>query len=367
MMMKTSRWRSRNRFLFAVSTAAAALAVAVAGLAAPALARPSAPATQASITSTAPGYPPPKGIYKPFTNCPIARETALMNESVGGDAVGCIAGQIQGGSVKIGNITTPVAFPVSVQFGIWDPQNATPGGDNTTSIPQFTGGILPPPAGVSAMLATKPDPIPQSLTTALGCPSSNATVENICQQAAANPADNHVSALAQGAGQLTNFALFTWTQRVKFKLINPLLGKNCYIGSDNNPIVLNPQVSLGPGGQVLVEQDPNPAVHPNILVLALEGAVAADNTFFAPGVTGCGPGGADNIAVDQALDAGTGLPAASGTNNVTFTGNLFFADCFNDSNQASIMLSAFKDSTSGGKSARRHISPSDLKGHFGIK
>jgi hypothetical protein len=367
MTMRTSRWRSRNWFLFAGSTVAAALAVAAAGLAAPALARPSAPVVQASIDSTAPGYPPPKGIYKPFTNCPIARDAALMNESVGGDAVGCIAGQIHGGSVKIGNITTPVTEPVSVQFGIWDPQNATPGGDNTTSIEQFTGGVLPPPAGLSAMVATKPDLIPQSLTTVLGCPSSDATVENICQQAAANPADNQVSALAQGAGQLTNFALFTWTQRVKFKLVNPLLGNNCYIGSDNNPIVLNPQVSLGPGGQFLIEEDPEPTVHPSTVVLALEGAVAADNTFFAPGVTGCGPGGSDNIAVDQALDAGAGLPAASGTNSFTFTGNLFFADNFASANQASILLSAFKDSTSGGKSARRHISPSHVIGHFGLK
>jgi hypothetical protein len=367
MTMRTSRWLSRNRFLFAGAAAAAALAVGVAGLAAPALARPSAPTVQATTNTTAPQYPPPKGIYKPFTNCPIAVNNALMNESVGGDAVGCIAGQIQGGSVKIGNITTPVTEPVNVQFGVWDPQNATFGGDNPGGIEQFVGGILPPPAGLPAMVATKPDLIPQSLTTALGCPSSSAVVENICQQAAANPADNQVSALAQEAGQLTTFGVFSWTQRIKFKLVNPLLGNNCYIGSDNNPIVLNPQVSLGPGGQFLFEQDPNPTVHPNTAVLALEGAVAADNTFSAPGVTGCGPGGSDNIAVDQALDAGTGLPAASGTNNFTFTGNLFFADCFASANQASILLSAFKDSTSGGKSARRHISPSDVKGHFGIK
>ncbi len=324
----------------------------------------SASAQPGLAASTSPRYPPPRGIYAPFTNCPL--KNPVMQESLSGDATGCVAGDIRGGSVTIGNITTPVKFPVSVQFGIWDPPNATFGGDNTGGIQQFVGGVLPPLAGLSAMIATKPDPIPESLTTVLGCPSSNATVENLCQQAQKKGgAYNQVSALAQEAGQLTNFGLFTWTQRIKFKLVNPLLGSNCYIGSDNNPIVLNPQVTLGPGGQFVVLPDPNPSIHPNTVVLGLTGAVATDNTFFAPGVTGCGPGGAANIAVDQALDAGTGLPAASGTNNFTFTGNLWLADCFASANQDSILLSAFLDSTSGGKSARRSITASNLP-KFGI-
>ena len=49
--------------------------------------------------------------------------------------------------------------------------------------------------------------------------------------------------------------------------------------------------------------------------------MASDTTFSAPGVTGCGPGGAKNIPVDEALDTGTGLPAASGVNSLTLNGN----------------------------------------------
>jgi hypothetical protein len=293
-------------------------------------------------TAPGPGYPPPKGIYAQFTNCPL--KNPIMQESWNGEgtATGCIDGQIKSGSVTVGNITTPVVEPVDVQFGVWDPPNASPGGDWTAG-GQFIGGVLPPRAGLPAMVNTKADPIPQSLTTALGCPSSDPTVQSLCQQAAANPANNQVSALAIGAGQLTNFALFSWTQRIKFQLINPLLGNNCYIGSDNNPIVLNPVVSIGPGGQFVEEQDPNPTLHPNVAVLGVTGAVATDNTFAAPGVTGCGPGGSANIPVDLALDAGTGLPAASG-NSATFNGNLWFADSFSSVNQATILLSAFKAS-----------------------
>jgi hypothetical protein len=309
-----------------------------------------------------PGYPPPGGIYKAFTNCPL--RNPLMQESTSGDATGCIDGQIQSGSVTVGNITTQVVEPVDVQFGAWDPPNASAGGDNPAG-GQWAGGVLPPPSGLSDMVVTKADPIPESLTTALGCPSTDATVESICQQAAANPRLNQVSALAQGAGQLTNFELFSWTQRIKFQLLNPLLGDNCYIGSDNNPIVLNPQVSIGPGGSFFGEPDPNPTKHPNVEVLGISGAVATDNTFAAPGVTGCGPGGANNIPVDLALDAGTGLPAAAG-NSAVFNGTLEFADSFNSSNQASILLSAFRDSSNSegqqtaGKFARSSITASAL-------
>jgi hypothetical protein len=260
--------------------------------------------------------------------------------------MGCIVGQAQNGSITIGKITTPVTQPVTAQWGVWDPPNATAGGDWSAG-GQFIGGIVAPPAGgIPAMLVTKPDLIPQSLTTTLGCPSSDATVENICQQAAANPADNQVFALAKEAGQVTNFTIFTWTQRVKFQLINPLLGDNCYIGSDNNPVDLNPSLSLGPGGTFIVSFDPNTTLHPNLAVLELQGAVATDSTFSAPGVTGCGPGGTANIAVDSALDTGAGLPAASGTNSLTLNGNFFFADDFETQGDlAADELAAFKAST----------------------
>ena len=89
-----------------------------------------------------------------------------------------------------------------------------------------------------------------SLTTALGCSTATSpVVKNICTQAE-NFGGKYqdVYALAQSAGQITNFGLLTWTQRIKFKLINPLLGSNCYIGSDNNPVVVNPQLTVAPGG-----------------------------------------------------------------------------------------------------------------------
>jgi hypothetical protein len=356
--MNWSRWRSSKRLLVGTATSAAAIALIAVGVPAAALA--AHPASHASANS-GPGYPPPGGIYKGFTNCPILNP--LMQEAVPGSAVLCSLGQVANGSVTLGNITTAVTEPVNVQFGGVQTPNANFGGDWTTGIGGFAGGILPPPQGLTAMLKTKPDLIPEGLTTALGCSTAtDPVVLKLCAKANANPKDNQVFALAQNVGQLTNFGLTTWTQRIEFKLINPLLGSSCSVGNANQPIVVNPNITLAPGGSLEVLPDPHPKAHPNTDVLDITAAIASDTTFTAPGVTGCGPGGAKNISVDTALDAGTGLPAASGVNSLTLNGSFKVADCFANTNQAKTLLSAFNASstTAGARVHARKISRSQL-------
>jgi hypothetical protein len=358
MPMKWSTWRSRHRVLLGTATSAAAVALIAVGVPAAALA--THPSSHAGPSQIGPGYPPPGGIYKPFTNCPLLNP--LMQESavnVNGTAMGCIAGDAVTGSIKLGNITTPVVHPVTAQFGAWNPPNAPN---------LWVGGILPPPAGLQAQLVTSPEFVPGGLLQALGCSTATSpVVKNICTQAE-NFGGKYlkVFALAQSAGQITNFALTTWTQPVKFKLINPLLGNNCYIGSDNNPVVINPSVT----GTLGVTPDPNPTRFPNVDVLAVTQATATDTTFSAPGVTGCGPGGAKNIPVDEAIDAANGLPAASGVNSLTLNGNFFFADSFGSVNPAKTLLAAFKASigtASSRSQGSRRISAATLHGHYGIR
>ena len=293
--MKWSTWQSRHRVLLGTATSAAAVALIAVGVPAAALA--THPASHARPAQVGPGYPPPGGIYSQFTNCPLLNP--IMQETPPGPGYPgtslnyCVNGAATSGSITIGTITTPVVRPVNVQFGVWTPVNATNGGDNPGGSAAFAGGILPPIAGIGALLSTKPDLIPGSLTTVLGCATTtDKVVKNICTQAEHYGGKYlDVYALAKNVGQLTNFGLTTWTQRVNFQLRNPLLGSNCYIGSANNPVVLNPSLSLGPGGSVALYNDPNPVKHPDTEVLNLYGAIASDTTFTAPGVTGCGPGG----------------------------------------------------------------------------
>ncbi len=356
-MKATSHWV--HRALLWSALGAATIATVVAGSSAQA-----AHTAQHAGTALArsgpkpkgPGYPPPMGIYKPFTNCPLLNP--LMRESVGGSATGCIAGKVSTGSIKIGNITTTIKYPVKVQFGVWDPPNATPG--------QFTGGILPPPSGLSAQLVTEPEYVPGGLLKALGCPSKNQTVEKLCTEAMQLGGKYlKVYALAQSAGQITNFDLTTWTQPLKFKLINPLLGSYCYIGSNDNPVALNPSLT----GHLVEEIDPHPRNHPDTAVLKINAAVATDTTFTAPGVTGCGPGGSENIAVDEAIDTSVGLPSASGDNSATLSGTFYFAACYAPHHMARILLSAFKArvSPSASKVVSHPITVADLRdGHYGF-
>jgi hypothetical protein len=109
------------------------------------------------------------------------------------------------------------------------------------------------------------------------------------------------------------------------KLDNPILGSNCYIGTNSNPS----RVSLTTGttsppppntpisgsiGEIRAEGEPT--------VLTLTGAINVDNAFAVPGASGCGLLGIANPLVNLKLQ----LPSAAGNNtmivrnNVAFTG-----------------------------------------------
>jgi hypothetical protein len=288
------------------------------------------------FSSVSPGYPPPGGIFSQFTDCPLTNP--LMQESsTGGLGMGCVAGIANSGTFRVGTLVVPVEHPVIAQFGVWDPPGAQsePSG---TGIPQFTGGVLPPPDG--KQLVVSPELIPGGLLQALGCPSSTPAVERLCRDAVLPGESTTVKALVQTAGPITNFALTSWTQPVMIKLINPLLGNYCYIGSLDNPIVLNPSVT----GNLGIVPDPDSARFPTTAVLEVTDATAADNTFSVPVAQGCGLGGSANIAIDTAIDTSEGLPSASGNNSLALYGNFYLADDYSASNNAKDLLAAFRQS-----------------------
>jgi hypothetical protein len=349
-MKASSQWIHRAFLLSATGATAAAMILAGSS------AQAAHSSQHAGPSQKGPGYAPPKGIYRPFTNCPLLKP--LMQESLGGNATGCIAGDATTGSITIGNITTQVKHPVIAQFGVWDPPNATPD--------QFSGGILPPVGGLPAQLVTAPDFVPGGLLKALGCPSTQRNVQKLCTEAKQRGGKYlRVDALAESAGPITNFQLTTWTQPLKFVLMNPLLGAHCQIGSYDNPVVVNPSLT----GSLVIEKDPHPKLHPDTDVLKIKAAVATDTTFTAPGVTGCGPGGAADVAIDEAIDTSVGLPSATGANSLTLNGTFYFAACYAPHNMAKILLSAFKASvTSAAQEPGRRITFATLRdGRYGFR
>jgi hypothetical protein len=266
-------------------------------------------------------YPAPGGIYAPFTDCPL-HNPAMLN-SVPGLATGCVASVSTSGSFSIHGIPVSITHPVIVQFGVHSPPNAQPS--------QFSGGVVQAPDGKG--LVTSPEPTPGGLPVLI-CPGSTPALALLCRTAKTS-GHTQLSALVESAGPISNFNVTTFTQPVKIRLINPLLGGSCFIGSNTNPIVLNPAIV---SGTLQIQFDPNPIRFPQTVVLSIVDAVARDDTFSVPVATGCGPNG----IVDAPIDALLGLPSPSGHNHLVLNGTSSFADDFSSTvPQAKELLAAF--------------------------
>ena len=113
---------------------------------------------------------------------------------------------------------------------------------------------------------------------------------------------------------------------VKVHLENPLLGRECYIGSDQAPIVLNfttgttspakPNEPIkGHIGEIKAKDEFNFVEVPD--------TVLVENEFSAPQATGCG--GILSFLIDPLIDQKIGLPSPDGNNTAIQDINLYEA------------------------------------------
>jgi hypothetical protein len=136
---------------------------------------------------------------------------------------------------------------------------------------------------------------------------------------------NTVLATAQLAGPASSLQFHfgipvtTISLPVKVKLDNPILGSNCYIGSNSNPARIN--LTTG----TTSPPAPNRPITGSIgtprfegEVLELIGATSVDNAFAVPGATSCGLLGIANPLVNLKLK----LPSAAGNNTMIATNNV---------------------------------------------
>jgi hypothetical protein len=232
------------------------------------------------------------GAWTPFNRCPVDDPTMLAATGgqfslFGGGGTGttglCVGSSSPNGSIKIGNLTTPTTL-TDLQVGEVS--------DNTTGT--FTS--VSPSGG-----AIVEDPV--QLSTPIG----------------------PVTAVTESAGTPSNFSLVAGietgvpiiTLPIKIQLENPTLGPSCFIGSDANPIVLQPEnTDISNASATAFEFDPNGTPDPNgpLTTIVVNGAVQSDTTFAVPGATGCGPNGDGSL--DAAVNAIAGLPSASGNNSL---------------------------------------------------
>jgi hypothetical protein len=273
------------------------------------------------------GYPAPGGIYAPFTDCPL--HNPEMRLAGPGLAMGCIKSITPSGIFTISGIPVAITNPVTVQFGTYSIIDSN--GDQVFQVV--------PPQDHKELLA-EPEVIPDGLLV-LVCSAADPVVEKLCRKAM-NTGKTDLAVEVLLAGPITNFSPLgtsPFTLPVKVKLSNPLLGGKCFIGSDQDPIVLNP--IFNPVGSFGFEPDPDPVRFPDVAVLSITGSTLTDDLFSVPAASGCGPGGTANGPIDAFL----GLPSPSGSNHLVLNDNLaLFADDFSEADQARDLLAAFRAS-----------------------
>jgi hypothetical protein len=136
---------------------------------------------------------------------------------------------------------------------------------------------------------------------------------------------NEVLAITELAGSASDIDFDTQTLNVtipiKVRLVNFLLGMNCHIGTNSNPVVL--ELTTGTTNP----PPPNRPIRgsigiPNIVPpnqLQFLNAVNVENAFSIPDSSSCGFGlGLINAIVDSRL----GLPSAGGNNSIEVTNNI---------------------------------------------
>ena len=209
--------------------------------------------------------------FVPFADCPVASSAV------------CIASFTTGGEFQFGSKSVPIpeGTVITLQGGL-----PKAGYEGQTLIAPLDGKTLSEPA----------IPIPGGLLGIAGLGGEvYATAE------LAGPIEVSRAYLAVPVGPAV-------TLPIKVHLSNEVLGEECYIGSDEEPIVLHLTVGKTnpPSGVEPIEGHRNPLEYKDKnRIVYIPNNTLVDNTFAVQGVTGCG--GALSAIVDPIVDLDIGL------------------------------------------------------------
>lgn len=286
-----------------------ALTAALTGIAA-------APTTAAAITLPGP--------YKVFEHCPYT------NPNVG-DYGNCLYNQTTSGAFTIGSTTLPIDSPIVLQGGLtylngsqlYDAVGAPTLSSSPGHVP---GGLL----GITNPLPDWPFPlwvafwnIVNSVNDVTATMELVAPVQTVFIYALFPPDDGSDPTAA--------------TLPLRVRLSNPFLGNTCYIGSAQNPILVNLRTSTTnppPPNQPI---SGDPGVYSETVTdevngysyISVDDSTLVDNSFAVPAAKGCGNVALGLPIVTQLLDAlvsgavnlKVGLPSAAGKNTAILNGS----------------------------------------------
>lgn len=226
--------------------------------------------------------------FAPFAECPLASAKA------------CLVSTTTGGEFVINRKTVPIEVPVTLQGGLAteslyeQPLVGASNGDTLSATPLTVPGGLVGIGGLGGEVTA---------TAEIAGPPSSVIIDRWNLITAQTPAV---------------------TLPIKVKLSNEVLGDDCYIGSDAEPIILHLTTGTtsppAPAEPIKGSIGNREAGRAKGKIRYVEKASLVDNDFAVPGASGCG--GELSSAVDLAVDLDIGIPSAAGENTAIMDGAL---------------------------------------------
>ncbi len=256
----------------------------------------------------------PTGDFARFAQCP--RFTKGVNF--------CEFTQIKSGEVKIGSTTVPIEKTITLQGGYNRNEEKEPITET------FVGALN------GETLSKTPQKVPGGLLDLVRCNEISNIIERIaCELVFENGVTgvNAITELAKPASSIginTDNLLSTHgvalSLPTKVRLENAFLGSECYIGSSSSPVTLNltdGTTSPPPPNKPISGKLGNLEFLDEFELIEINNNTQVDNSFSAPGASGCG--GIFSFLIDPIIDAKLGLPSAAGKNTAVQNGTVYEA------------------------------------------
>jgi len=273
-----------------------------------------------ALVFASPAMAEPKGIFAIFKECPTEVAGVTL----------CSVDTTTSGKFTIGESTVPINKDVILQGGF------VPVGESEVEyygVPAKNGETLSKtelnvPGGLAGLIKCEEitgEGLVEKAARALckttfenGVTGVTATTELVAN--ASNPLlfNEHYLATEQGTAVVLP---------IRVHLKNPLLGNNCYIGSESSPIELHlttgethPPAGVTPlhgatGTEETLEEN-------ELLSVRITGNSLVDNTFAVPGTEGCGELLLVKGFLDSIINAKLKLPSEAGKNAAVLNGEL---------------------------------------------
>lgn len=249
--------------------------------------------------------------YSVFSQCPLG--TAHMN--------GCIYSPTETGHITINKTEVPILNTQVLQGGLLREEEP------------FVKHLVAAKNGET--LTKTGQNVPGGLTDLVNCTeiTGEGWFEKELRKACKSIFENKltgVEAVTELAEPANNVVLNTAFEQlgvgtalklpVKVKLENPLLGSECRIGSEKEPINLELTTGATTGGPTGKPGTQSTSEEGGILTIS--GVSLVNNTFSTPGASGCGPFG----LLDGIINSKLGIPSASGKNVAVLNGKVEIAN-----------------------------------------